>query len=377
LTDKDNLPGLDGLRGVLAIVVCLGHAHQIFIGPVEADGTASAALFAWAARLAVLWFFSLSGFVIAISVERNTARHGRFRVADYALSRAARILPPLIVVMVLTATAAVTLNALGWAETSIARAARRSYTDGTITQLFCLAQLTAGCSLTADGTRIFANGPLWSLAFEIQLYVLAAVACAFSFARTLSLRLLIGALGVVFLLRAYIWLPAHSSAPQMILCYVCFGCGWLAANIRPKCGISLVAAAFGMTMFVGIIVSRGMVASVPAMDSWSSVLIGEIGFGFGAAAVLPVVGRLGLSRLKPTGDFSYTLYILHFPLMLAAFFVVTHTIVPTYSLPAGWLMAAIFAPLAIMASWLLAHVIEKPKEHRALVRRLYAAHRQA
>jgi hypothetical protein len=40
-------------------------------------------------------------------------------------------------------------------------------------------------------------------------------------------------------------------------------------------------------------------------------------------------------------------------------------------------MAAIFAPLAIIASWLLAQVIEKPKEHRALITRLYAAHRQA
>jgi len=72
------MPALDALRGVLALFVCLGHAGQAFIAPVIDDAADVSPIMVYGAlsfalsRWAVLCFFVLSGFMIALSVQQNT-----------------------------------------------------------------------------------------------------------------------------------------------------------------------------------------------------------------------------------------------------------------------------------------------------------------
>ena len=97
-------------------------------------------------------FFVLSGFLVGGNlIER--AKIGRFRIGDYAIDRATRILIPLFPACALT----VALNSLAFAQ------------PADLSQLFGNA---LGLSGVVVGT-LANNAPLWSLAYEIWFYVLA------------------------------------------------------------------------------------------------------------------------------------------------------------------------------------------------------------
>lgn len=78
---------LDGLRGVAALLVLLGHATAIDLSP--------ALTLVPRKLLAVEFFFMLSGFVVAYAYE-DRFRAG-FSVREFLLRRAVRLYPMIVV----------------------------------------------------------------------------------------------------------------------------------------------------------------------------------------------------------------------------------------------------------------------------------------
>ena len=78
----------------------MAHSWQTFISPLGSNETVWSFVFGISARFAVIWFFCLSGYVMALSVKKNISRFGEFSGVEYFLARAFRILPPLTVVVV-------------------------------------------------------------------------------------------------------------------------------------------------------------------------------------------------------------------------------------------------------------------------------------
>ncbi|APG52276.1 MULTISPECIES: acyltransferase family protein [Providencia] len=82
---------LDMLRGFCTATVLFGHAYLVFLYPVWPIVMLPLYLFG---HSCVMAFFALSGFLICKSVSYNIQRNTYFKVRRYATSRLNRILPP-------------------------------------------------------------------------------------------------------------------------------------------------------------------------------------------------------------------------------------------------------------------------------------------
>ncbi len=85
---------LDSIRGLSAIIVVLGHVYQAMIFPVLGGTMLPIGFFT---QFAVMMFFSLSGFLVGISIFNNIKRNNGFFVGQYFRDRLVRIYPPLFI----------------------------------------------------------------------------------------------------------------------------------------------------------------------------------------------------------------------------------------------------------------------------------------
>ncbi|HET7689345.1 MAG TPA: acyltransferase [Nocardioidaceae bacterium] len=132
-------PALDGLRGIAVILVVVHHAAPT----------------AWpaAGTVGVTIFFTLSGFLIT-SLLLEEAGCGGIRVGRFYLRRAARLVPALAALLVVSTA----LSAVGSAQ----------LTEGSIV---AAGTYTANW-VAASGTMLGALQHTWSLAIEEQFYLL-------------------------------------------------------------------------------------------------------------------------------------------------------------------------------------------------------------
>lgn len=364
----EGFQGLDALRGVLSIVVCFAHSWQVFIAPIEGSTTVSGYLFGLSARFAVLWFFCLSGYVIALSIKKNVDRFGDFRPTEYFSSRAFRILPPLLSVIALVYVIAKVAAIYGVASLPEGvSGARGSYSVNLKYQLYCLTTLCAQGDLT--GTL---NGPLWSLHYEIQLYTvmgLAAVVLFYKrywFVRLLAAGALVGYWQNAFYLRSL----SGDLSPQ-ILWYITFGigvcgfCFFSRASLRVLYALSVVGLGIGTYLFAAFDPAK-LLAEI---DRTVQLISAQVAIGVACTAIIILLSRTSVSqRLGDLGKFSYTLYIVHFPLLLILYFVLANSRV-SYSLSLAWGIAIAAAVGCSLFARAISGVIENTAVQRELVRK--------
>jgi len=161
---------LDGLRGVLAVYVMLGHAAPFVVLP----GCVEAAL--RHGEAAVDLFFCLSGLVVVQSLERFG-----FAAGPFLRARARRLLPVYFVVLaaaVLLLAAGSPLPGMPWVNAGSAGAEvwEQALPAGFFWHLLAHVTLTQG--LIPQGALPWAYvtllGPAWSLSTEWQFYLLVA-----------------------------------------------------------------------------------------------------------------------------------------------------------------------------------------------------------
>lgn len=334
---------LDAARGGLAIVVVFAHAWQNFIS------TNTPLFLSLSAKLAVFSFFTLSGYVIALNSQRNVEKHGQFDALSYALGRAFRIIPPLVLIIALTALVELALRLGGMNEAPLARA---EYRQDLFLTAKCLATLCATGTLVRD-----ANGPLWSLEAEIQLYVLAGL-------------LMVGRKWALIACAVYLAACFRPIRDGLLtiqpVSYFAFAAGWFAQRMKPT----------------GLLIPVGLAAFVGTLSALSATELSHLNGGLGvnlafacyaiaSAAAIPFLAtREAPSLLVRAGGFSYTLYIVHFPLLLAGSFIVYH-IAPDLIVPAG----VVAVPIVIGIAFLIGEFIERPKEQQLLFNRVLTRNR--
>ncbi|WP_340645158.1 acyltransferase [Phenylobacterium sp.] len=295
------MPWLDWLRFAAALLVVVAHVRaRVFVeyGSLTPDSqglvTQVAFLVTRLGHEAVLVFFVLSGFLVGGRAAERAAR-GEFRWLDYSLDRVSRIFVPLIpAVMFTVATMAVV------SETpSIA--------------------VIAGNLLLLQGvavTPLAANGPLWSLSYEGWFYVLCGAAMALPTARGT-----IKAIAASLLTLSLIVLVTLE--PVYLLCWVL---GAFAYYLRAKT-LSMsetVTACFIIVISIAIaqLSDIAKAAAVLHLDNSSSVAAIILAIGVGllirnlSAAPVALKGLDGVgNRLA---DFSYSLYLFHYPVLFLA-----------------------------------------------------------
>ena len=295
---------LDVARGVSALAVFATHIGQILfwriIGPNSGFAISSGII----ARHAVLIFFLLSGHLITKSVLSNVRRHGHFKISDYAAARVARIYPPLVgatVICLIVFAAIKFLQLPGSISFGLPGDLYRVRDSFTVTISDVLR------ALTMRGGLLEADGPLWSLFIEVQIYAVVLAIAAF-WQRDFIARFWCLLLGVAacFLLK---------DAKFFVLL-------WAIGALTALIEISRVQATVGTLLFAvtGLALSFIEPTALSAgMDTFPGMAI-QVAFGLAYANILFYAYPRWRypTPLIASANYSYSLYVMHWPLLMLA-----------------------------------------------------------
>jgi peptidoglycan/LPS O-acetylase OafA/YrhL len=363
-------PELQGQRGLAALLIVLFHVYQYDrSGPdgrypledsplhpllVGLDGT-------------VDWFFVLSAFLLTLPYAR-ALRDGRplTTARDFLGRRAVRIVPLyLVAVLIVWVTRNPRLPG-DW---------RDLLEHLTFTQVY-------------DEQRIFFTiGPAWSLAVEVQFYVLIALFGALlsrtaARAATPARRLapLAAGTAVLLLVSGAWWLVLGVAQDRPAVQYVLwFGLpaklGVFAVGMAAALVVALVPRALGRAatwslrgagVATFLLTAHALVERESGARDWLFHLLCGLAF-----ALVVVAGALGRPRgswhrlsargvLPWVGLVSYSLYLWHEPLLLH---LAGNGLLPAPSPSAFLPSAAIVVPLALLTAWISYWLVEHPSSH--------------
>src|SRR4051794_36455546 len=363
---------IQGLRALAVLLVILDHAG---IGPFRGG------------FIGVDVFFVISGFLITGLLVSEAERTGRTSLLGFYARRARRILPAATLVILVTVFAGIYL--LSAVEAS-----------GAIKDALWATFFAANFKLAHDGTDYFQNdtppSPLqhyWSLAVEEQFYVvwplLVMLLCLYAAWRARrsagqrSLGPRVRDLGVsplvVIIGFSFAYSVSYSTTDPVAAYFSPFTRAW-------ELGIGALAAC----LTTRLILLKPAVQSLLAWGGLVAVAISSVVFTGstlfpGYAAALPVVGTaallagglrpaswgpqrlLSLAPMRSLGDWSYSLYLWHWPALIIAAEAWTSSDDPSGQPGSGplWHRLVIVA-LVVPLSALSYHFVENPVRRASL-----------
>lgn len=354
LPERVSYAHLDVLRGLMAIIVLFSHTSQILIWRLVGSEGAVAIAAKTSGRLAVIVFFLLSGYLITRSIQANIARHGQFVVMDYVTSRLARIYPPFLGALLLSALVWAIIHGLGLVGAT-------SYgLSGDLYRVRDSFSITASDLLSAAAMQagfVGANGALWTLYLEVHLYtaVLALSAWRVQAIGPRILCILAGAAGF------YAMRFAVSLAGVWFL-------GALFAVWSPRPGTRLVIAVAAGLVTLATFAAQPQLFGL-GMDTpvgrWVE-LPPALAIG---ALILTAASRWRYPHwLTATGGYSYSLYVVHWPLLMLALSLTQNW--TGHSLWRGLAVCAASIPAIIPVAMAFASVTERQRIFTAKLRNL-------
>ncbi|MET7356461.1 acyltransferase [Streptomyces mirabilis] len=341
--------GLDGLRGLAALYVVLFHCW-LYTFPGYPDSSAPPWLDGLMfGRLAVVFFLVLSGFSLAIS----PARHGwqSDGIAQFLRRRAWRILPPY--------WAALTMSLIiSW---FVVPASHFGPPTGASILVY---GLVAQDMFTAPTP----NGAFWSIGVEAELYLLFPLLLFVR--RRLSPAVLVACVTLPVIARG---LMAAGASPVE-------GDNWLAPHLAPVFVAGMIGA--------GVVVASDRIQRLPW--GWFAVLAAIPVLALGVIqgsvwtvnhyfwvdlAIAPamtmtlaavatgrpaILVRLLTARpIRSLGSFSYSLYLIHLPIVMAVIRrVAPHFVLP--GLPTFCFTLILALPVSVLGAWLFSQIFEMP-----------------
>lgn len=378
-SQMERITSLDGLRGLAAAIVVVHHTMLLF--PFIADPYLSATVgtpfsaawwlivsplhILWDGNAAVYLFFVLSGFVLFLPVLRG----GNFSWLVYYPKRLLRLYLPIWAAVLMAAVSILIVPRRG--DLSSAWVVARSH------------EVTVG-AIARDLTLIFGHGgllsPLWSLRWEIlfSLMIPLYVAVALLMKKLLMVKVF-SCLGLVAL-GGYLGVPAMQYLPMFLL-------GGLIAVERSRINarlMSYIARVGSQTGFILVLV----LALTLVMTPWWARAIGISSQVEGMLSALVLVGTclvvilamnwqvlrgaLSAPAFGWLGRISFSLYLVHEPIILATGFLLgSHWLGMSWlvSFPAAFVVAFFFFNWIERPSHTLARRLEGRRQRRA------AAHR--
>lgn len=260
------IESLDTLRGFAALSVCWFHfTGNLLVGEGLLRGTGT---YGW---LGVQVFFVITGFVIPLALYREQYRPVHYKT--YLLKRFARLYPPYL------ASIAVVLALL---------VAQKFYKGNLRIDIEGEALLLHLVFLNDFLGKPWLNTVYWTLAIEIQFYLLLGLIFPFVIARRQIVR---------WLTYSVLALPAFIDiGPVFIFPFIfLFLMGMLTLQYHLKV-ISLVEFFLGLGLFtVGCLGTLGLPAAIAGL--------------FAVGAILGL--KKGTRLLNAVGRVSYSLYLLH------------------------------------------------------------------
>lgn len=307
---QDQSLQLDSIRALSALVVLVGHTNQTLLLPTLKSGSVLVGFFT---QLAVMVFFVLSGFLIGKSVCNNATNNDGFLLSQYVRDRAIRLYPPLVAAILIMAALyflapcvfpSGTHKLLSFPETRFVRPEFTLAAKDAIGALFFVNGFQTITPLV--------NGPLWSLPFEAWYYVLAAAIFVWPKRRLTAVSLVLATMAVtykegLFIMLAPIWFAGfglamlHHKAPEM-----------KNRLFRPM----FLALSLGTAASVALVVFADPLGNGIWLDRMNHFRLIS-GLWFACYLSLILGGEMTFTKLFHShASYSYTLYVIHFPIML-------------------------------------------------------------
>ena len=381
---------LDGMRGLAALFVVIAHALAFNL---PESSSAAGGVFATGAlwdramyegvdsaiilsRYAVVLFIVLSGCSLMLPVARSEDGALPGGVRNYVMRRARRILPPYYATLVLSLLFIALVPAMNDAETW---GAVPAFDPGVLISHVLLVH-----NLSPDWAyRI--NPPLWTIPIEWQIYFVfplvllplwrrfgELVTAGVGFAVGLALYFVVGpdrliqsapwflglfALGMTAASFAYryesrkrwrrVWLPGVVA-------------GLLAAFVIVAVAMRIMRVDFAPAGWITDIIFGAAVA----------VFIVHLGrVGRGGRLRSPALRQLERDPIVAVGWFSYSLYLMHAPIVMLTALAVQALDLPAWTYPGGVLLGVV---VAIIGTYGFHLVFERPFMPRHLRRRISA-----
>ncbi|WP_331719108.1 acyltransferase (plasmid) [Streptomyces sp. NBC_00289] len=341
--------GLDGLRGLAALYVVLFHCW-LYTFPGYPDSSAPPWLdMLMFGRLAVVFFLVLSGFSLAISPARHGWRSDG--VAQFLRRRAWRILPPYWAALAMSLI-------ISW---FVVPASHFGEPTGASIAVYGLVAQDMFAAPTP-------NGAFWSIGVEAELYLL------------FPLLLFVRRRWNATILAACVTLPVIAGVLMAADASPVEGDNWLAPHLAPvfvagMVGAGVVVASdrvqrlpwgwFAVLAAIPVLVLGVVQGSVWTVDHYFGIdlaiapamtmLLAAVATGRPAILVRFLTAR----PIHSLGSFSYSLYLIHLPLVMA----VIRRVAPHFvssGLPTFWFTLTLALPVSVLAAWLFSQIFEMP-----------------
>ena len=320
----------DLLRFLFAFVVFLVHAWVL--SGAEALSVLGKFL---SSAIAVKSFYVVSGFLIFMSYENSRD------IRSYFVKRARRIYPAYFFVIMACAVLGIVFSA--YARDDYFSLQLLKYVAANLIFLNFLQPNLPGLF---DGNLLQAvNGALWTLKIEVMLYILVPlVVMAFRKFRRLPVLIILYICSVIYSVvmgemasktGVGLYLELQRQLPGQLTFFIAGGAGYYYFPYLVKYRLWLVVFA---------------VACFAAQNRLPWIAIQPLALGVLVvyfACVFPYLGNFG-----KYGDFSYGIYIVHFPILQA---LIAHGLFKE----SPWLMLVAAGLFIIMVAFLLWHIIEK------------------
>ncbi|MDP9863412.1 MULTISPECIES: acyltransferase family protein [Streptosporangium] len=353
--ERGRLAGLDGIRGVAALFVMVHHCWLMAFPGYPADTGPGWLGWLLYGHIAVVVFIVLSGFSLAVSPARSGWRLGG--MGRFAQRRAWRILPPYWAALAFSLVIAWTL---------VPQPGEGPPTAKSVAVYGLLLQDLFGAPSP--------NGAFWSIAIEAQLYLVFPLLLLVL--RRAGAAVMLGAVTVIVVAIGLLApaVPAVGMLMRLTPQFaVLFAVGVVAAGViaagdrlrrLPWHWLALLAA----VPVLAVIVVRGSVWTV-GNYFWIDIALGPaVGLLLAAVATgrpASLVRLLDLRPFRSLGSFSYTLYLIHAPIVVAIYQLVVAPNVPG-GLPAFLTALVLAVPVALLAARTFASLFELPfQRHRS------------
>jgi peptidoglycan/LPS O-acetylase OafA/YrhL len=343
-------PHVEGLRGASALYVFLYHMWSSAVEDAAGKLPPWLALtpFMQYGHFAVAAFIVISGYCLALPVATRPER--AFQAVAFFKRRARRLMPAYLLVLF--------LSVIPYCLAVLLR-------NGHISAAHISLGLALHVALIHNlflASNEYLNGPMWSVALEIQIYVVFALLLIpvwrrFGVLAQLALALVLGLLPH-FLLHSFDW-----TAPWML---GLFAMGIAAAQLTarpdlarrwPWAWISAVAAVVAL---LSLLPYRDQVTPDGAlwpMDLAVGVTIAAFFIAAARREGLVPARMLSVRWLLVLGSFSYSLYLVHGPIIR----VFEAALVRTHAGPAATAVAyAVFVPFVIGVAYATYRIAERP-----------------
>lgn len=321
---KKEILTFDFFRGLSAFLVFLTHGYQIFYLPIYGRNVLLQ-ISSFLGGASVIVFFVLSGFLIFVSVKRNIVNNGFFSLKDYFFSRIYRIYPPLLFSILLVVGIEFIMRLFS-IHGSVSFHLNSDQFDTIRTNFSYSGSEVLGTLFQSyaflAGNYLSINGPLWSLSYEVGFYLLTGM---FFFVTKGSIRktkliksvlflFLILLLSVIYLRKPYFY--------GYLLIWL-LGAFYFVFRETVRTRFRLPIYPFVLLALVSLMFFLyNLDSEFMRFELTKKAMFGAFVFSIFIVVLIDYIIKLDCLEngiFTKVSEFSYTLYLSHFPLLLFLF----------------------------------------------------------